>query len=374
MKNSFTGILAITEKELIQLFRSKLLVTLIIVDALLSILVYSRVYSFELKNVNVAVVDDDCSVLSAMLTGGLDHSGRITMAARCTTYDEAFDLVEKGDIDCIVLFPKGLESSYYSSNRQKVQLSVKAVDVTKGVLGTKLIQSSILSSVSKYFRQQGIDFQSEKEVIREINLYNPTMDYVLFMVSVALLSIAYAICVSVSISSMLNEEISGITELMNVSPVRPWVLVITKVLSCYIAGLISMAVCLVCSYVVYGMPEIGSMWLVFIIYSIYILSIPAFAIFINNLISNPMQAFLITMTFMTISQYMSGFLTPSESMMEWMQKLNIINPAHYLVVALRSVYMKGAGLADILRPLGILTVQCGALLTLAICTFRKTHK
>lgn len=374
MKRSLIGILTIVEKELKQLLRNRLLVALMIVIPIFAVLVLTRIYSFDLKNVNVAVVDADHSPLSDRLIDGLDRSSKVNLSGCCATYDEAFDLMEKGNIDCIVLFPKGLESSYYSSNRQKVQLSVKAVDVTKGILGTKLIQASILSSVSKYFRYQGIDLQPEEDVIREINLYNPTMDYVLFMVSVALLSIAFVICCNTTVSSMLNEEISGITELMNISPMRPGALVIAKILSCYIAGLISMVVGLVCSYLVYGMPEIQSFGLIFIVYSLYILGVPAFAVFVNNLTSNPMQAFLIITAFLMISQYMSGFLTPSESMVEWMQKLNVINPAHYLVVSLRSIYMKGAGIEDLLRPLSVMAIQCGVLWGLAICTFRKIHK
>lgn len=371
MKKSIISISAVIEKELRQLFRNKLLVALLILYPVIAVLVITRIYNFDVNNVNVIVVDTDHSALSTMLTDGLARSGKVTLYKRCSTYDEAYDMMEKGNIDCIVLFPKGLESSYYSSNRQKVQLSVKTVDVTKGILGTKLIQASILSSISKYFERQGIDIKPQEGVIQEFNLYNPTMNYLLFMISVALLTVAYAICSNVSASSMLNEEISGITELMNVSPMRPYALVIAKILSCYIAGLISMVVGLVCSYLVYGMPEIHSFGLIFIVYSLYILGVPAFAVFVNNLTSNPMQAFLIITVFLMISQYMSGFITPSESMVEWMQKLNVINPAHYLVVALRSVYMKGAGFVDIMRPIGVMTVQCGVLWALAICTFKK---
>lgn len=371
MKKSIISISAVIEKELRQLFRNKLLVALLILYPVIAVLVITRIYNFDVNNVNVVVVDADHSALSTMLTDGLARSGKVTLYECCSTYDEAFDMMEKGNIDCIVLFPKGLESSYYSSNRQKVQLSVKTVDVTKGILGTKLIQASILSSISKYFERQGINIKPQEVVIQEFNLFNPTMNYLLFMVSVALLTVAYAICSNVSASSMLNEEISGITELMNVSPMRPYALVIAKILSCYIAGLLAMVVSLVCSYFAYGIPEIQSLGLIFIVYSLYILGVPAFAVFVNNLTSNPMQAFLIITAFLMISQYMSGFITPSESMVEWMQKLNIINPAHYLVVALRSVYMKGAGFVDIMRPIGVMTVQCGVLWALAICTFKK---
>lgn len=371
MKKSLIGILALMEKDLRQLFRNKILIALLLVYPIIAVLIIPRLYNFDVKNINIAVVDADHSALSHTLTDGLRRSNRVTLSGYCSTYDEAFDLMEKGNIDCIVHFPNGLESSYYSSLRQEIQLSVKAVDITKGLLGAKWVQASILTSISKYFKQQGIDIQPKYMSICEINLYNPTMDYLLLMISVALLTIAFAICSNVSVNSMLNEEVSGVAELMNVSPLESWALVTAKILSCYIAGLIAMVVGLVSSYLAYGMPHLQSVGTIFIIYSLYILSIPAFAILINNITSNAMQAFILIVSLLSISQNMGGFLTPSESMVEWMQHLNVINPAYYATVALRSVYMKGAGLIDILRPLGILVIQCGVLWTLSICTFKK---
>ena len=371
MKNSMIGILALVEKELRQLFRNKVLVALLVLYPIISVLIITRIWNFDVKNINVVVVDDDRSALSAMLIDGLGHSGKVTLYARCATSEEAFDLMEKGDVDCIAIFPRGLESSYFSSNRQKVQLSVNAVDITKGLLGTKMIQKSILTTIAKYFRRQGLDIQPEEDVIREINLYNPTLDYLLLMVSVALLTVAFAVCSNVSVSSMLNEEVSGLAELINVSPMKPWALVTARILFCYVAGLIAMAVALITSCFAFGMPGVESLGVIFIVYSLYILGVPAFAVFVNNLTSNSMQAYLLIIAFLMISQYMSGFVTPSESMVEWMQKLNVINPAHYLVVALRGIYMKGAGLSDLLKPLMIMSIQCGVLWALAICTFKK---
>lgn len=373
MKNSLIGILALMEKEMRQLFRNKALMAWLIIFPIINVLLITRIYNFDVKNINVVVVDADHSALSAMLTDGLSHSGRVTLYAQCTTFEEAFDLMEKGNVDCIAIFPKGLESSYYSSNRQKVQLSVKAVDITKGLLGTKMVQKSVLTTISKYFKQRGIEVQSNNETIREINLYNPNMDYVLFMVSVVLFTVGFVVCLNVSISSMLNEEASGVAELMNVSPMKPWALVTAKILFCYVSGLIVMAIAIIISYLAFGMPNMESLGVIFVVYSLYILRVPAFAVFVNNLTTNSIQAYFLNFTFLTISQYMSGFLTPSESMVEWMQHLNFINPEYYVVVALRSIYMKGAGFMDLLFPLGMMTVMCGVFWVLAICTFKKRH-
>lgn len=369
--NSLIGISAIVVKELKQLLRSRVLMAVIIFYPFFAALIIPRVYCFDLKNVNVAIVDYDHSVLSRMLAQNLTFSDKITFSGIYGTYDEAFEILEKGDVDCIVMVPNGLESSYLSGNAEKIQLSVKAVDITKGILGNKLIKASFLSTVSKYFAKQGMTIHPNSEYISEINLYNPTMDYLLYMIPVILLAVAFAVCSNVSVNSMINETASGIAEIMNVCPLKPWALVLSKIISCYVAGLAAMVVSLTISYVAYGSPEVGYLWPIFIVFSLYLLGLPAFSQFIGNISPSSMTAFLIIVIIMTLSQYMSGSLTPSESMEEWMQKLNILNPAHYLVVALRAIYMKGATLMDLQRPLLIMTIQCGVLWALAVCTFKK---
>lgn len=369
--NSLTGISAIVVKELKQLLRNRILVALIIFYPFFAVLIIPIVYCFDLKNVNVAIVDYDRSILSAMMAENLNFSDKITFSGIYGTYDEAFDMLENGDVDCIVLVPQGLESSCLSGTAEKIQLSIKAVDITKGILGSKLIKASLLSTASKYFKKQGMTIRPDRNYISEINLYNPTLDYLLYMIPVILLSVAFAICSNVTVNSMTNETTSGIAEIMNVCPLKPWALVESRIISCYLAGLAAMVVSLTISYVAYGSPQFGFLGAIFIFFSLYLLGLPAFAQFIGNISPSPMAAFIIIVVILTLSQYMSGSLTPSESMVEWMQKLNVINPAHYLVVALRSIYMKGAGLSDLLKPLMIMSIQCGVLWALAICTFKK---
>lgn len=368
---SLIGIVSIIEKELKQLFRNKLLVALIVFDPIFIVLIVTRIYCFDLKNVNVALVDSDNSALSCMLAESVDCSDKLTLSGIYATYDEAYMRLENGDVDCIAVFPKGFEGSVLSGEAKKIQLSVKAVDITKGILGTKIVKSSFLSAISKYFKHQGIEVHPESDYISEANLFNPTMDYLLFMIPVALLAAGIFICSNVTVNSMTSEKASGVVELMNVCPQKPWVLILAKVISCYLIGLIVMGIVLLSSYIFFGLPQVQSMGLVFIFFSIYLLGLPAFAFFIGNITTNPTQAFFFIVATLTIASYMAGYVTPAESMDEWIQKLNIINPSYYLVVALRSIYLKGAELKDLLHPLAVMTIQCGVLWTLAICTFKK---
>lgn len=371
--NSLRGISAVVVKELKQLLRSRALVALIVLYPFFAALIIPRIYCFDLKNVRMAVVDSDNSALSSVLTESLDCSDMLTLCGVCGSYEEAFELMEKGLVDCIAVFPEGLEGSILAGDVKKVQLSMKAVDVTKGILGTKLVKASLLTAVSKYFGQQGVELRPDTGLISEMNLYNPTMDYLLFMIPVILLSVAFAVCSNVTVNSMTSEMSSGVLEIMNASPIRPWALVASKIIACYIAGLAATVISLSISYVAYGMPQWGSLGLIFLFFSIYLLGLPAFAIFLGNISTSHMQAFFLIVIFLTVSQYMSGFLTPAESMVEWMQKVNVVNPAYYLVVVLRSIYLKGASLADLLRPLAIMVLQCAGLWALAIFTFRKRH-
>jgi len=79
----------------------------------------------------------------------------------------------------------------------------------------------------------------------------------------------------------------------------------------------------------------------------------------------------VTFFILMIYLLMSGLLTPIDSMPHWVQLLSELNPVRHFVSITRSVLIKGAGLAEIARPLGILVVYAMVVLTLSIRQYSK---
>ncbi len=79
----------------------------------------------------------------------------------------------------------------------------------------------------------------------------------------------------------------------------------------------------------------------------------------------------VTFFILMIYLLMSGLFTPIDSMPHWVQVLSELNPVRHFVTISRAVLVKGAGFAEIARPLAILAVYGAAVLALAIRLYHK---
>jgi ABC-2 type transport system permease protein len=121
----------------------------------------------------------------------------------------------------------------------------------------------------------------------------------------------------------------------------------------------------------FNIPLLGSVWLIYLIAFVYLIAILGFGLLISTQTNTQQQAMFIAWFFMVIFLLMSGLFTPIESMPEWGQKLNILNPIAYFIKLIRMIMLKGSGFFDILKELAILGVFAISAITFAVRMHRK---
>ena len=372
MKRYLVNISTLVRKELKQVIRNKTLLSTLVFYLLFTTFLLPRVINFDLRNLKVTVVDKNQSVLTEKIIRDIGNSGKMELIGSYGTYEDALKIVEYGKADCIVVLPDDLEKNYLSGNYDKIQLTVKAVNMAKAQIGQHMVEAVIMSSVLEYFQSQGVTLDSGTAVISECNLFNPTMDYILFIVPVLLLIMGCYLGLSMTKNTMASEVRSGFMNLINVSPLKPWTLILSKIVSCCIVGSVMFALTLVLSYLFYGLPSqwsmIGGIFLCFII---FLIAISSLAIFIRNILHNTILALLIPTIISAILYLFSGLFTPPESMSESLQYVNYINPGRYLVIILRGIVLKGAEIRDLAVQFSLLGLVAAVMCVLAIVSFRK---
>jgi len=122
---------------------------------------------------------------------------------------------------------------------------------------------------------------------------------------------------------------------------------------------------------VFGVPMRGSLLLLFGAASVYLVVALSIGLWVSTVVETQQQAMFVTFFILMIYLLMSGLLTPIDSMPHWVQLLSELNPVRHFVSITRSVLIKGAGLAEIARPLGILVVYAMVVLTLSIRQYSK---
>lgn len=187
------------EKEFKQLLRNSFLPKLIFIFPCMIMILMPWAANLEIKNINLNIVDNDHSVLSRRLVDKIGASTYFRTTALPDTYNEGLKSVETGIADIILEIPRDFEKDWVHGKSPRLLIAANAVNGTKGGLG-----SSYLSSiVSDYIRELQVESPVHgiysgrsfpKVSITTQNLFNPNLNYKLFMVPALMVTLLTMIC------------------------------------------------------------------------------------------------------------------------------------------------------------------------------------
>jgi ABC-2 type transport system permease protein len=201
--------------------------------------------------------------------------------------------------------------------------------------------------------------------------YNPTLNYKYYMLPGVLVILITAIGLMMTGLNLVREKEVGTIEQINVTPVRKWELIASKVVPFFIIGLLDLALGLSIGWLAFNIPFEGSLLLFFACASIFLVAVLGLALFFSTMASTQQQFLFVAFFFVMIFILMSGIFTPTESMPLWAQQFNWVNPVAYLMRINRMVMLKGSGFADIARDMGMLSLLAIAFIFMAIRAYRK---
>jgi ABC-2 type transport system permease protein len=207
--------------------------------------------------------------------------------------------------------------------------------------------------------------------IRYSYWYNPQLDYKTYMVPGILVLLITIIGMFLSSMNLVREKEMGTIEQINVSPVKRYQFVIGKLLPFWFIALFELAFGLMLARIVFGIPILGSLWLIFGVASVYLLAVLGIGLLISSMVETQQQAMFLAWFFAVVFIMMSGLFTPVDSMPDWAQKINMINPIAYFIKIIRMVMLKGSQFQDILKPFTAIVIYAVFSLSLAVWRYRK---
>jgi ABC-2 type transport system permease protein len=172
--------------------------------------------------------------------------------------------------------------------------------------------------------------------------------------------------------NIVREREIGTIEQLNVTPIKRYQFITGKLLPFWIIALFELGIGLLIAYYGFGVPFVGSAWLLFGIAGIFLLVVQGLGLFISTVTDTQQQAMFIAWFLMVVFILMGGLFTPIESMPVWAQELTILNPIAHFIEIMRSVMLKGAGWGEVQHLVALLTVMAGVILPAAIFRYRKS--
>lgn len=327
------------EKEFKQLFRNTFLPKLILLFPCMLLIVFPWAATLEIENINLAVVDQDHSQTSQRLIRQIEASDYFRLKYTTDSYEEAFRMIEKNQVDIILQIPRHFEKDQINGIPAEVQISANAVNGMKGSMG-----SSYLSQI--------INRQSDATSVRY--LFNQHLDYKHFMVPALMTMMLFLICGFLPALNIVSEKENGTIEQINVTPVSKVVFTVAKLIPYWIIGFFVLSIAMLLAWLIYGIVPAGAISTIYLGAGIFIFLVSGVGITISNYSNTLQQAMFVTFFFVLIMLLMSGLFTPVTSMPAWAQGVATLNPLKYFVEFIRMVYLKGSSLAEVASRLEVL--------------------
>lgn len=357
------------KKEVTLMRRNPLIPRLILAMPLLVMLLVPLVATLDVKEVGVAVVDHDRTELSRRLTADLDASEHLHVSGCHTSYDAARRQVEDGQADAIVTIPAGYLKDWSEGKRPVLDLKANGVNATKGVLGAQYAARSMAHTLGRWQAERGL--RPAVPASSTVNLYNPTLNYRNYMIPALMVVLLILICGFLPTLNLVSEKETGTIEAMNVTPVGRLEFVLSKLIPYWVVGLLVVTVGICIGRLVYGLAPAGNLALIYLATLLFSLVMSGLGVFIANRSATMLQSIFMMFAFIVVFQLMSGLFTPIASMPRWAQCLTYAIPPRYFIEIMRSVYLKGATLADLWRPYAALAGFALLLSLVAALTYRK---
>ena len=328
------------QKEFLQIRRNAFLPRLIILFPIMMMCVMPWVMNQEVKNIRVDVVDNDRSTLSRQLVHSIEASNYFIFNGQKPTYEAALKDIEKMDADVVMVIPQHFSRDIVRKRNPQVLISTNAVNGTKGSIGVSYLSQIITIKVSPSAERM----QSK---VSSLFLYNKHLNYKVFMIPALFAIVMMLMCGFLPTLNIVGEKEAGTIEQINVTPVPKWAFILAKLIPYWIIALFVIVVCLVLSWLIYDITCQGPLWLVFVLSMLLALFWSSFGLVISNYSDTMQQAIFVMWFFVVCMLLLSGLFTPARSMPHLAYLTTYINPMHYFVEAIRTVFVRGGGLNNV---------------------------
>lgn len=362
------------QKEFRQVFRDKSILRVIFVMPAMQLLILPWAADYEVKNINLVVVDNDHSTYSQKLISKITASGYFKLDKYTASYQDAMQEIENDNADIILEIPPSFEKNLIKESSSDLLMAVNAINGVKAGLGSSYLQN-IIRDYNADLRMQWVQlpkFNSQSSIgITYSNWFNPLMNYRFFMVPGILVMLVTMVGSFLAAMNIVKEKEIGTIEQINVTPVKKYHFILGKLIPFWVLGLIILTIGLLIAYIAYGIIPAGSFFTIYIFAACYLLAVLGLGLLISTYSSTQQQAMLFSFFLIMIFVLLSGLYTPISSMPAWAQWITKFNPVSYFIEVMRMVVLKGSNLADIKRDIFVVLGFAVVLNFWAVLSYRK---
>ncbi len=369
MLQSLRNIGRLTLKELRAIRGDRVMIALILYVFTAAVWLVSQAGSTEVRDLTVAVVDEDHSPLSRRLTDAIRPP--LFEAPVLLSADAAGPALIAGDYVLVLDIPPGFEADLRAGRSANLMIQADATAVAFAGNGSSFLSQTLAREAADYLSPGSESSDLVNIVFR--NRFNPNLTAQWFTSVMQLMNNVTVLMLILAGASLIRERERGTIEHVLVMPVRPHEIVLSKVLA---NGMVILAASVASLVImvegVMGVPIAGSLGLYVFGAALYVVAAASIGLMLASFTHNMGQFGLLVIPVIVIMFLLSGGMTPLESMPVWLQWLmRTISPAPHFVAFAQAVLYRGAGIGLVLNEIAAISAMSLAALALVLARFRK---
>jgi ABC-2 type transport system permease protein len=366
----------VIRKEFIHIIRDPRTLGVMFIAPLMQLILFGYAATSDVRNVPMAVLDQDRTPQSRHLVTAFVESGQFTIASSVGSEQELAEQIDAGQARAGLIIPPRYAADLLGSQGAQVAFVLDGSDPS--------VASSALSSARLIGQVEATNVQQQALARRGGNVvltppldvrprvwYNPDMASAIFMVPALIGLILQMQATLLTSSAIVRERERGTIEQLIVTPIRPLELIIGKILPYAVIALLITLEILISGTFLFGVPIKGSVLLLLGIACLFLLSTLGIGLLISTVANTQQEAFLLTFLTLLPSIFLSGFIYPVAAMPRILQLISNFIPLTYFLTVVRGIVIKGVGASALTTQIMALTLFGVFLIVLASLRFRK---
>jgi ABC-2 type transport system permease protein len=364
---------AVARKELRQIARDRRTLLILLFVPAFFLLLYGYALSFDIRNIPLAVSDQDRSSASREVVSAFVNSGYFSLVTSVEDHEEIARLLDTGAARAVLVIPAGFARDVQSASPTALQVIVNGDNANTATTVVGYALGLINATSARYEAQARLAPSAGPLLTAETRIwYNPELRSTLFLVPGLIAYIAMLTAVVSTALSIVKEKEAGTMEQVRMAPLGPLPYVAGKTAPYFVISLASAMAIVGASMLLFGLPMRGSWTMLLAAISLFLVGALAFGVLISTLADTQQVAFqLAILTSYLPTLMLSGFIFPISSMPDPLQVVTHAVPARYFLGALRAIVLKGAGLEVVWRDLMALGIFATVVLALASLRLRR---
>lgn len=340
-------------KEAKHIVRDKRTMLILFGMPIIMMLLFGYAVTNDVRNVRTVIVMSNTDYVTQQAVDRLSASEYFTITQVVATPTEAEQAIRDQKADLAIVFGKD-----YASGHSSLQFIVDGADPNMAQQWTQYANAIITNP--------------NNGLVNTKLLYNPQMKSAYNFVPAIMGTLLMLVCAMMTSISIVREKERGTMEVLLVSPVRPILIIIAKVIPYLVLAFIILIVILLMANSLLGVPLQGSVFWIFVISTIYILLALSLGLLVSNIAKTQLVALLLSaMVLLMPIVMLSGMIFPIESMPKVLQYVSTIIPTRYYTSAMRKLMIMGVGVRQVMHEMIVLICMLIGLLGLSLAMFNK---